>query len=293
MKPAAFFALALALTGCMGSTDAPPPLPLTAEERMTDPACTGTWVAGVRGRVLDEVGAPVAEADVQMCLRLEGHVQRCLEPAPTDANGWFAIVTPDDARCLTHAVVRATRNGADQRYGISFQEISLSPVYAVIDVPAPMELVSLTTSADMPPMGDPASVRTVRFPSGVELDVTPSDLDFADSYSFLAATEVPLSRAPEFVTAVPGVLGLVAFGPELGASPGIPFRLPERTGLAAGTPVELFVVGGIYTELSSGHVVEEGRFESFGTGRVEAGQVVPDAGSELPYLTWVGYRAAR
>ena len=52
------------------------------------------------------------------------------------------------------------------------------------------------------------------------------------------------------------------------------------------------VVGGIYTELPDGHIVEEGDFEVFGTGTVQDGQVVSDPGRGLPYLSWLGYRSA-
>ena len=49
-------ALAAALMSCLsmgcmsGGSDAPPPLPLTAADRTADPACTASWLAGVRGR---------------------------------------------------------------------------------------------------------------------------------------------------------------------------------------------------------------------------------------------------
>ena len=60
-----------------------------------------------------------------------------------------------------------------------------------------------------------------------------------------------------------------------------------------GTAVELWLVGGTFTRLASGEDVEEGHFVPYGSGRVQGGQVVPDPGSELPYLSWLGYRAVR
>ena len=35
-----------------------------------DPTCAGTWLAAVRGRLVDDSGGPVANARAQLCVRL-------------------------------------------------------------------------------------------------------------------------------------------------------------------------------------------------------------------------------
>ena len=283
-----------ALTGCMAATsDTRPALELSAEDRVADPACTGDWIAGVRGQVEDETGAPVSGAQVQMCLRLANLSQLCLEPQTTDENGWYAVVLPEPARCLSRVIVRATRTGGAQRYGTSFLLTSTRPLYGVLDVAEPVALVPTQAPIEMPPMGDVSAMRTVRFASGLELEVTPEALDFQESYDFLTAGEVELSAAPGFTASAPGLTGLWALGPELGSYPGMRFRIPNTRGLSEGARVDLFLVGGIYTELADGHYVEEGDFERFGSGVVRDGFIEPDPGSELPYLTWLGYREVR
>ena len=76
----------------------------------------------------------------------------------------------------------------------------------------------------------------------------------------------------------------------LGETGGFPVRIPAN-GLAEGTRVELLVLGGLETRLADGTSVHEADFDVFGTATVTDGMIVSDPGSELPYLSWLGYRA--
>ena len=104
---------------------------------------------------------------------------------------------------------------------------------------------------------------------------------------------MPLDAAPCFTDQPSDLLSLWALGPESGIDPGIAVRFPETTGLPDGTRVEVWLVGGTFTLLPSDEVLEEGVFAPIGTGTVRGGFVHSDPGSELPYLSWVGYRVAR
>jgi len=266
-----------------------PELELTLEDRTAPDTCSAHWVAGVRGRVVDPTGGPIREGIVQMCLRLEDGTQLCQSPKPID-NGWYAVVIPEEFRCLQQVTLRATQ--VNQPVSTTFCRTQMNPTYGVLDVAEELILHELQTPADRPPMGDEASMRTVTFPSGLSMDVVPSDFEFSDVYDELAAAPVPLDGAPCFVDQAPDLLGLWALGPESGIEPGVALRIPETTGLPDGTPVELWLVGGTFTLLGD-EVLEEGVFAPIGTGTVTGGMIQTDPGSELPYLSWVGYRVAR
>ncbi len=102
----------------------------------------------------------------------------------------------------------------------------------------------------------------------------------------------PVADPPCFAEGL-DLLGLYAFAPEvavLGATGGFPIRIPNVHGLADGTRVDLFVLGGLDTFLPDGTQVHEAAFEAYGTASVSGGMIVRDVGSELPYLSWLGYR---
>lgn len=294
MKSSMPFCLALLLVpGCLSpgaDGAARPPLDLTLADRMAPDSCTAHWVAGVRGRVVDPTGAPMIDARVQMCLRTEANVQVCLRPEAIDPNGWYAVVLPEETRCVQQVTLRAAM--VAQPVSTTFCRAPMEPTYGVLDVWEDLVLHPLEVPAERPPMGDAASMRTVRFPSGLEMDVTPGSFEIPETYDRLTAGAVPLDAAPCFVDQAPPLLGLFAMGPESASIPGFDVRLPERTGLPDGTRVELWLVGGTYTTLSNGEHLEEGVFAPYGTGTVRGGQILSDPGSELPYLSWVGYRVA-
>lgn len=283
---------ALALLGACASDPAGParpPLELTLEDRLPDDTCTAHWVAGVRGRVVDELGAPVGEGFVQMCLRMEDGSQLCVAPSEIEPTGWYRVVLDPALRCVQQVTLRATR--ISERTSTTFCRTPMTPAYGVLDVYEDLVLHRLEQPVERPPMGDETTMRTLRFPSGLEMDVVPDALEFPTVYEQLAAGEVDPGTVNCFIEEAPALDGLWAFGPEAGVEPGLPIRIPETSGLPDGTRIELWIVGGTYTRLRDGTTVEEGHFVPYGTGSVQAGHIVPDTGSELPYLSWVGYRA--
>ncbi len=281
----------LVALGCAGPGDAArPALDLDLEDRLAPDSCTAHWVAGVRGRVVDPAGAPIGEGIVQMCLRLETGAQLCQTPDDLRPDGWYTVILPEETRCVQQVTLRISQIG--RPVSTIFHRATMEPAYGVLDVYEDLVLHALEVPEDRPPMGDEASMRTVRFPSGLELDVTPEAFEFPNTYDRLTAGEVPLAQAPAFVDAAPALSGLFALGPESASEPGMAVRLPERTGLPDGTRVELWIVGGTFTRLADGEQLEEGVFAPYGTGTVSGGRIVNDPGSELPYLSWLGYRPA-
>lgn len=282
------FLLLLVLVAC-GSEPAAPSFPeLDSLDRTPDPACTDVWVAAVTGRVVDERGAGVPEAVPQMCVRLGDGTLNCLAPESARDDGYFARIIDEDSRCMSVLNFRAfLPNGP---FGTTYCQSRLEVVDGVLSIPEPLVLYEVTPAAELPPEGDPEAPRVVTLADGLEIDVRPAPM--FGTYEQLGATRI------DATTCFSGsdLDGLYALTPEsatfrIGSEePGFPVRIP--TSLAEGTVVDLFVLGGLDEfEIPAGPRLTEGAFELFGTGTVTGGMVVSDPGSELPYLSWLGYRA--
>lgn len=263
------------------------------------PDCDGfEWIAGLRGWVVDETGAPVAGAKAQFCVRTEpGNMLICLRPSDTDAEGVFTVSVPVEARCASSAAMRVLLPGADRATNYCHVDLtSLEDGSVVLHIEAPVVLFDTERAWAIPPEGDASTSRRVIFPDGLGIDVVPSQFfGSGDGYAGLAARRIPADTPGLcFLEGQPPPDGLYAFTPEGDVFEGqFPARFPNATGLAPGTEVTLSVLGGLDCTLADGSGVEEAEWRDFGTGIVsDDGQWVqtnPDSG--LPCLTWIGYRA--
>lgn len=253
-----------------------------------DPACTGEWVAAVTGRIVDESGAGVAEAVPQMCVRLGDGTLNCLAPSPAREDGYFARIIDEDSRCMSVLNFRAFLPGSS--FGTTYCHSDLQVEDGILSIPDPLILYEVEPAAALPPEGDPEAPRTVTVADGLEIDARPAPM--FGTYEGLGGTRIDETTC--FSGA--GLDGLYALTPESGTfrfgteEVGFPVRIP--TTLPDGTTVDLLVLGGLDEfDLPSGQRLTEGAFEVFGTGTVVDGMVVSDPGSELPYLSWLGFRA--
>ncbi len=289
-KTLTLFALAIA-TGCIsdggGNDDRPIFEELEALDTTADPTCAGTWIAGVSGRIVDEAGSGVGMALPQMCVR-NGEVLNCLAPDAARADGWFAKVIPESSRCMDELNFRAFLPMGP--YGTTYCQSDLRVSEGILEISDPLVLYNVEPAADLPPEGDPDMVRTVTIADGLEIDVRPAPL--FGQYGSIGGARVDGATC----FADTSFDGLYALTPESATYPittggtGFPIRIP--TTLAEGTTVDLFVLGGLDEfELANGETLHEGAFLKFGTGTVTGGKVVSDPGSELPYMSWLGFRA--
>lgn len=290
--------LVLALTGFACSADTGgtgnfitnfPPDPLDAIDPTPDPSCTGTWAVGGRGQIVDERGNPVAGARPQMCLRSPTDTLLCVMPPEAGTDGfWHQEVPEGDPRCVAEIALRALLPNAG--FGTTYCHVPLTTNGGVIELRQPIVLYTTTPATSIPPVGDADTARTVVMADGLEMDVVPSTF-FGDDYEQLAGRRIDHTDPPCFAEGTT-LDGLYVFSPEvsvLGETGGVPVRIPAD-GLADGTRVELLVLGGLETRLADGSAVDEADFVVFGTGTVTGGMIVADPGSELPYLSWLGYR---
>lgn len=272
---------------------------LATVDRTRDPACPAgvAWLVGVTGGVVDEAGAPVAGARPQLCIRIHMGPLLCLGPPTTNAAGEYEIIVPRDARCADRAVMRVRLPSTDTATTYCRVDVG-SAVDAVVDVPSPYVIVATEPPSMLPPAGDPTMPRTVTFADGLEIDVVPDAFELGGTYDDLAARRVPEALLTSHCTFAeaptgPALRAVWGVSREGGlAGDGFAIRIPNEAMLAAGTTVELWLVGGLDTVLADGTMVEEADWVQFGTGTVTAdGELIAsDAATPLPYLSWFGWR---
>jgi len=298
------FALFLALSSfaCGGGDvggNPPPDFPiLDALDRTPDPACEGTWLAGIRGRVVDVNGEGVAGVTVQHCLRLHDGRFVCTSPPRnedgsiqfemTDGAGWYAYVFEEGVRCVDELAIRVLHR--EQPYGTTYCHVPLAPDDSVQLLPTPAVLHAVAPATELPPVGDEMAPRDVTFEGGVMLTgVVPGRL-FDGEYEELQGAFVADEPRPCFLAEGDELLGLYTFAPEIVSGEPIGLRLPNDAGLPEGASVELLVLGGLGTVRADGTTIMEADFEPFGTATVTGGVIVSDPGVEVPSLTTIGWR---
>lgn len=273
--------------GCDAGSD-----PFSCEDQTPDPTCAGSWIVGLTGTVQDDSGAPVFDAAVQACLRISPDDRLvCLFPDRTDAAGRFAIVIPEDLRCLNRAVTRVLAPG--QPYGTTYCPVEFPTDPATIyEVPDPYVLYGVTPAAALPPRGDEAMERTVMLPDGLAITVAPRALAMSGDYDALGGGRVDAS-ATECWAEGETFDGAYVFSPEAGVTGGADISIPNSDGLSPGTEVEMFIVGGLETFLLDGTMIEEAELASIGVGMVSSDGSTIDSSMEgrVPYLSWLAWKA--
>lgn len=254
-----------------------------------DPACPdgASWVAAIESGVQDLDGEPLPGAFYQTCIRLapSGNLV-CLRPTQACDDGRVALVVPEASRCMSSAKVRALRLGdgaGDGRtFATSYCPLDGAPTDGRLGA-APVSLYETQVGFREGPDPDWVAfqggleVRTDR-PLGLGADLRARSVDGDDP-------------RPCFLPEGFEPLGLWAFSPEPTRSPDfegepLDLRVPNRTDLAPGTEVDLYVLGSLTCQVD-GELLEEGEWRRYGTATVDAeGRI---AGATLPCLSWFGY----
>lgn len=254
--------------------------------RSPDCPASSPWITDVGGRIVDEAGAGVVGAFVQMCVRTDVGRLLCLRPTNTDDNGVFLADVAENARCLERATARVVKPQTDT--ASLYCAVPLSMDASSVTLPEPYVLVATTPATTLPPEGDGLAVQSVGFADGVVVDVAPSALP-DDTWTRLAARVLAADDAPACLRAeAPPLATLVAFSPELeidGA--GATAHLPNRSGLPAGAGVPVYALGSIDCRLADSTLVEEGHWQRIADGVVTADGASIDVVG-VPCLTWLG-----
>jgi hypothetical protein len=295
----AFGLLAYGLAGCANSVDATP-APLRPEvrldeaERVAPATCAGAWTAAATGRVVDTKGRGIAGASVNFCVLANGN-GTCLQPVTTQLGGWYTYPVPAPFRCMEKLTTRVLVDPArGLRLTESYCKEGLSPVRGVLDLTRDHVLDELAAPLESGPITTGSPVRRWRFAEDLEVTFDPEDVVEGADSARLSAGRVNVARRPCFVPASLALDALFAFAPNMNVlvfadRPNIAFALPNVKHYPDGTEVDLYLLGGLATQLDKVVPVAEGAFVAFGVGVVRGGRVVPKPGSELPALTYVGY----
>ncbi len=255
-------------------------------------SCTAehAYFSHVRGWVTAPGGAPIASAKAQFCVHTADRKFICLRPVDTNAQGVYTIELPEEVRCLERAAMR-----------VLLPRTSRATIYCELDPTAgpvvrlrePAVLFGTPPATSLPPEGDPATARDVGFDDGLVLDVTPSlYYSGTGTYDRFAGRRV-LTDAVGLCGEASTFDGLYAFSPEgVMSAPGWGLTIPNAGALAAGTVVDLQVLGGLDCRLLDGTSVPEATWASFGEGVVSPDGATIDSadGAGLPCFTWLGYR---
>lgn len=251
-------------------------------------ACGGTLVTEVSGELTDPDGAGIGESTVGLCLRAEQHGRQtfvCLRPVAPDATGAWLVTVPEALQCVQHAVVRL----AAPRFATTYCVVAVEGATPAVAAPS-WELLPMPP--DPPAWGAGDEEIALSADDGATVSIRPSDLEAdqeADDVRFRAVD--PAAYHPCFLPedqAPPAALYVLEPESNVVRVGGLPAVLSAGADAVPGTPVSLYLLGGLHTVLD-GEIVQEGEWVPFATSVVaDDGTVPTPEGDGLPQLGWVG-----
>ncbi len=264
-----------------------------------DPSCTDdSWLVQIFGSVLGADGMPLQSiAKAQTCIRSATGLLTCLRPADTTADGSFTVTVPENVRCMARATMRTLVPLTDST--TSYCELEIGEASGRLTIDEPIVVFPTERPASLNDIGDGTVSRTVTYPSTLEVDLTPDALSAGgsrDPYLETSAAQVaPAADGTCFATEGIQWIDFFGFSPEADVDGGaFAARFPNTTGLAPGTAVDLYVLGGLDSTDAEGERIEEGVWHRAGTGTVgESGLIEFDSDNGLSALTWAGLAVAQ
>ena len=256
----------------------------------------GQTVRYLTGLVTDETGCPVGCAKAQVCIEVQPSGDfLCLRPENTDSTGRFEVELIGENTCLSKGAMRIFHS--TEAMAPMYPHVNLESDSAHVDFGAAFTLHRTDAPTSLPTATDNDATYTVEFAGGLELDVTPSKMSAgASKYANLSSIYVAGSDASSLVFAdnASSFEGFYGFSPEGDViNGGFPVRIPNTTGLSAGTAVDLYALGGIACNTPAGEHIPEGELANVGTGSVsdDGAMITFPENVLLPCMTWMGYKA--
>jgi hypothetical protein len=249
----------------------------------------------VEGRVTDSAGNPVPDTLTTVC------GSRQCNPGVTGTDGRFRV---EVGFALALRDYSTLPHGRPNRTNFYFQLPldATGPVIEVGDLPmldlpatGPL-LVVKTDNAGAPAQSVTSGDVTLEVADGVRVLLDVEDVVEGENGKLFRALEVPQERRDTFIDPALGAFALYAFTPfeagfdveATGVSATARLSFANRTGLAAGSAVEVLALG-TYQYLDW---VKPAAFEPVATASVTAdgARIELDPGEGLRYLTWVALR---
>lgn len=278
----------------LGWDPEPPPSldnPMTEVDRPAQCGPEYGFASAVRGWAVAPGGKPLPGAWAQICVYPAVGEYTCMNPVKAGSDGVYTVDVPESLRCFDDAAMRLVLPASNRATAYCALDKELGPAMRLYD---PGVLPFATPAIELPPVGDADAARKVVFDDGLEVEATPSRFMPAGngSYRDFSGRRIP-TDAVGLCGDAPDFDGLYAFYPEgYVEGPGYPLRIPNVDVYAAGTKVDLLVLGGLEC-LVGGVKVPEATWKQFGTGTVseDGTAIVSDENSGLPCLSWLAYRA--
>lgn len=266
-------------------------------------SCTDyPWIWKVSGRV-EQAGASALEgAFVQLCVTNSNDEYVCQRPENSDASGNFNILVSSNHMCVKKAAMRVFANGIKSATYYKNLELPAlvdganDPVFAISSAIGLYE----TTAATTVPTVDSSDtqIHDVVFADGLTIKLQPvAFIPVAGGIADLASVRVePGAAGLDFASGASEFIGFYGFYPEVNISDAnggqAGYNITIDTTLAEGSKVDFYIIGGLSTTLYDGSKLDQGAWEKVGTGTVNSSSKIEwDAGSGLPALTWLGYKA--
>lgn len=250
---------------------------LPADATVTAPTdCAARWVASISGRVIDQAGAPVGGATIQVCSGAG-----CRMPVKSCADGIFGVGMPENFTCTAFTALQVSHKGyASNHYRLKAAESG------AVRLKAPVRLFALQ------PATEAAGVYSLAGGSQLTLGkdrlVLPYGVDGIHSVSLSGADPRPLGAADRFD-------GMLAFSPEVdvvGEDEGPEAnRLRLKVGTAAGAKVNVWIQAGDECRVQK-TAISEGEWVPLN----QAPLTVDAQGFielTVPCLGWIGWTAIK
>ncbi len=224
----------------------------------------------IEGRVVDEVGEPVAYAAVVACPTLSNGVKVCIGPIRTDDDGQWAIEFEVEHQCVLDLSIRVTGPGADS-VSVSCAMAQFGDAsFGLGNITLPTVHTEWLDGAD----GDIGAIR---------LEATSAAGEAVLGAAFFASLDI--DQVPSRCRQSEEV-GRFAVYPN-GPVDRVSIRHIDLPTVSDGVRVSLSVMGGLFT-LVEDEMVGEGTFLECADGVVRGGRLTLD--TPLPALGWVSIR---
>ena len=236
--------------------------------------CEASYVENVSGTVLNFQRRPVSAAKAQVCVYTPTKDSICVGPVETDEQGRWAIALPDEFRCIVKGSSRVVGPN-----GVTVTDVCGFSTSTTSDLDLGNIVLTEGThdwTKDDLTLTHERGIRLV-FDNQETLDDVASDLR--------VALDLDVSNTC-FGTRY-GTSYRVAITPE-GWADGITLSALPAGPFEDGDQVEIFLIGGLYSELPDGELLSQGDAWHFTTATVANGHIRVD--QKLPFLGWLHVR---
>ena len=261
-----------------------------------DPTCSsegGMTVRLIQGKITTSDGAPLECAKAQVCIVMApSEIPQCLRPVTARSDGTFDIQLSGESTCVSHAAMRFFHPSLPMASNYLDLHVQDGDATVMVDETV---LYDTVVPATLPEKTEDTALHTVAFDGGLEVDVQPELLGIgASRYTELQGVYVAPADAGGlvFVDDVETYEGFFGFSPEGNIrDAGFALRIANSTELAAGATVDLFALGGIGCTLGDDGLIPEAEWQNIGTGTVDGAGETISFDTNLPCMTWMGYKA--